>query len=97
LPVRLFFDHNLNQAPVHGLRLRGLDVVTAFEDGTHQLSDPDLLDRASPLGRLLVSSDTDQAIEARRRPARSSSRSHRATRTPGRSGTTLNRRHRDFQ
>ena len=31
MPVRLYFDHNVNQAVVHGLRLRGLDVVTAFE------------------------------------------------------------------
>jgi hypothetical protein len=67
LPVRLYFDHNVNQAVIHGLRLRGLDVLTAFEDGAHQLSDPDLLDRATALGRVLVSSDRDLIIEARRR------------------------------
>jgi hypothetical protein len=32
LPVRLYFDHNVNQAVIHGLRLRGLDVLTAFEE-----------------------------------------------------------------
>jgi predicted nuclease of predicted toxin-antitoxin system len=67
LPVRLYFDHNVNQAIVHGLRLRGLDVLTAFGDGTHGLPDRDLLDRATALGRVLVSSDLDLVVEARRR------------------------------
>ncbi len=42
-------------------------MLTAFEDGAHRLPDPDLLDRATALGRLLVSSDWDLVIEARRR------------------------------
>jgi predicted nuclease of predicted toxin-antitoxin system len=67
LPVRLYFDHNVNQAIVRGLRLGGRDVLAAREDGTHRLPDPDLLDRATALGRVLVSSDIDLAIEARRR------------------------------
>jgi predicted nuclease of predicted toxin-antitoxin system len=67
LPVRLYFDHNVNQAIARGLRFRGLDVLTAREDGTHRLPDPDPLDRATALGRVLVSSDIDLAIEARRR------------------------------
>ena len=29
-PVRLYFDHNVNQEVIHGLRLRGL-VVTALD------------------------------------------------------------------
>jgi hypothetical protein len=37
LPVRLYFDHNVNQEVIHGLRLRGLDVLTAFEDGAQHL------------------------------------------------------------
>lgn len=67
MPVRLYFDHNVNLAVTHGLRLRGLDVLTALEDGAHRLPDPDLLDRATELGRVLVSSDRDLVIEARRR------------------------------
>jgi hypothetical protein len=67
LPVRLYFDHNVNQAVIQGLRLRRLDVLTAFDDGAHTLSDPDLLDRATALGRVLVSSDVDLVIEARHR------------------------------
>lgn len=54
MPVRLYIDHNVNQAVIHGLRLRGLDVLTAFEDGAHQLPDPDLLDRATALGVVFV-------------------------------------------
>ena len=67
MSIRLYFDHNVNRAVVQGLRLNGLDVLTAFEDGAHQLSDPELLDRATALGRVLVSSDVDLVVEARRR------------------------------
>ncbi len=67
MAIRLYFDHNVNQAVAQGLRLRGLDVLTAFEDGAHQLDDPELLDRATALGRVLVSSDVDLVVEARHR------------------------------
>jgi hypothetical protein len=50
-----------------GLRLRGVDVVTALEDGADLLSDPDLLDRAAELGRVLFSQDDDLLSEAARR------------------------------
>lgn len=42
-------------------------MSTAYEDHAHQLSDPDLLDRATALGRVLFSSDEDLIVEARRR------------------------------
>jgi len=42
-------------------------VLTTFEDGRHRLSDPELLDRATQLGRVLFSSDEDLVVEARRR------------------------------
>lgn len=67
MPLRLYSDHNVNQAVIQGLRLRGVDVLTAFEDGTHRFSDPELLDRATALGRALISSDVDLIVEARRR------------------------------
>jgi predicted nuclease of predicted toxin-antitoxin system len=50
-----------------GLRLRGVDVTTAQEDGSHRLSDLELLDRASELGRILFSLDADLLREAARR------------------------------
>ena len=67
MPVGLYFDHNVNRAIVQGLRLRSVDVVTALEDGASQLTDAELLDRATKLGRVLYSGDLDLVIEARRR------------------------------
>ena len=52
---------------VAGLRLREVDVLTAYEDGTDGIDDPDLLDRASDLGRVLFTHDDDLITEAVRR------------------------------
>ncbi|HEX6904054.1 MAG TPA: DUF5615 family PIN-like protein [Thermoanaerobaculia bacterium] len=60
-------DHNVPRAITAGLRLRDVDVVTAFEDGTAEMEDPDLLDRAGALGRVLFSEDNDLLVEATRR------------------------------
>ena len=38
---------------VRALRRRGVDVLTAQEDGAARLSDPALLDRATVLGRMV--------------------------------------------
>ncbi len=67
MPVRLYFDHNVKRAITQGLRLHGIDVLTALEDGTHRLPDPELLDRATALGRVLFSTDEDLIVEAQRR------------------------------
>lgn len=67
MSLRLYFDHHIPSAITHGLRLRGVDVLTAFEDGSHTLSDDRLLDRASELGRVFFSMDIDLPIEGRRR------------------------------
>jgi hypothetical protein len=40
---------------------------TAFEDGTHRLQDPDLLDQSIARGRVLYTNDVDLVVEARRR------------------------------
>jgi hypothetical protein len=53
------------------LRRRGVNVVTAQEDGAGQFKDPVLLDRAAALGRVLVIHDTDFLREAARRNAQS--------------------------
>jgi uncharacterized protein DUF5615 len=65
LPIALYFDHNVSRAITQGLRLRGIDVLTALEDGAQRLPDPQLLDRATALGRVLFSSDEDLIVEAR--------------------------------
>lgn len=67
MSVRLYFDHNVRGAVAAGLRLRGIDVLTAYEDGTHEIEDPDLLDRATDLGRVLFTHDDDLITEAVRR------------------------------
>jgi hypothetical protein len=47
-------DHHVHQAITDGLRSRGADVLTAYEDGAHELHDPELLDRATEFGRVLI-------------------------------------------
>ena len=48
------------------LRLRGLDVLTAQEDGAATMDDPVLLDRAIALGRVVFTQDEDFLREADR-------------------------------
>lgn len=67
MPIALYMDHHVPRAITHGLRLRGVDVLTAFEDEAHRLEDPDLLDRAGVLGRVLFTQDNDLLREATRR------------------------------
>jgi hypothetical protein len=50
-----------------GLRLRGVDVITAFEDGSGLLDDPELLDRCGERGRVLFTQDDDLLVEAAKR------------------------------
>ena len=57
-------DHHVPRAITIGLRLRGVDVLTAYEDGASELDDPDLLDRASELERVLFTMDDDLLVEA---------------------------------
>jgi hypothetical protein len=49
------------------LRQRGIDVLTAFEDGRAELDDDELLDRALFLNRVFVSQDHDLLRLGRRR------------------------------
>jgi predicted nuclease of predicted toxin-antitoxin system len=60
-------DVHVPYAISFGLRLRGVDVVTSQEDGTTELQDSDLLDRATALGRALFTQDTDFLRLARER------------------------------
>jgi hypothetical protein len=69
MPVGLHMDHHVPRAVTAGLRLRRVDVLTAAEDGAAELDDPDLLDRATALGRVLFSQDEDLLVEATRRQA----------------------------
>ena len=52
-------DVHVPRAVTMASRLRMIDVLTAQEDGAAQLDDDRLLQRASELGRILVSQDKD--------------------------------------
>lgn len=59
MSVALYMDHHAPGAITHGLRQRGVDVLTALEDGTDQLDDEQLLERSTQLDRALFSQDRD--------------------------------------
>jgi uncharacterized protein DUF5615 len=69
MACKLYMDQHVPRAITAGLRMRQIDVLTAYEDGTSELTDPQLLDRATILGRVLFSQDVDLLAEARRRQA----------------------------
>ncbi len=59
-------DHHVHGAITQGLRQRGVDVLTAYEDGASQFDDERLLERATQLGRSLFSQDVDLLAIAHR-------------------------------
>ena len=65
--VGLYMDVHVPAGIVRALRRRGVDVLTAQEDGAARLSDPALLDRATVLGRMVFTRDADFLAEAVRR------------------------------
>src|SRR5262245_5136586 len=67
MSVALYMDHHVRKAVTRGLHQRGVDVLTAEEDGAKTLIDPKLLDRATALGRALFTQDADLLAEAARR------------------------------
>ncbi len=46
MSVRLYMDVHVRRAVTEGLRLRGVDVLTAQDDGAAGFSDSQLLDRS---------------------------------------------------
>jgi hypothetical protein len=67
MAVGLYMDVHVRRAVTVELRLRGVDVLTAQEDGAGEFDDPRLLERASELGRVLFTHDDDLLREAARR------------------------------
>ena len=65
--LALYMDHHVPRAITEGLRLRGIDVITAHEDGAGDMDDSALLDRATELGRALFTQDDDLLAEATKR------------------------------
>ena len=57
MPVPLYMDVHVPEAITHQLRRRGVDVLTAIEDGRARAADNELLERARDLGRVLFTQD----------------------------------------
>lgn len=60
-------DVHVPRAITEGLRLRGVDVLTAQEDDARRLTDAELVDRTTMLGRVLFTRDADLLVEASQR------------------------------
>lgn len=67
MSLPLYMDHHVHVAVTDGLRRRGVDVLTPFEDGTADWDDERLLERATSLGRILFTQDRDFLALARHR------------------------------
>ena len=55
--LRLYMDVHVPAPITESLRRRGIDVLTSQEDGTRTAADESLLQRATALGRILISQD----------------------------------------
>lgn len=67
MSLSLYMDAHVKSAVTQGLRQRGVTVITAQEDGTDALFDPDLLDRVTQLGYVLFTQDAGFLAEGARR------------------------------
>ena len=63
----IYMDVNVPFAITAGLRLRGVDVLTAQQDGAAEVIDDVLLDRVTALGRVIFTRDADFLAHARER------------------------------
>lgn len=66
MSLSLYMDVHVPRAITRTLTAAGVDVITAQEDGCSQTPDPELLDRAGSLGRILFTRDDDLLAEATR-------------------------------
>ena len=67
MSVALCMDVHVRKVVTTGLRLRGVDVLTAQEDGAATWPDDHLLEPALELDRVLFSQDEDLLAEAEQR------------------------------
>lgn len=57
MAIQLYMDVHIPLPITEQLRRRGVDVLTAIEDGSAQLKDDQLLERSTSLGRVLFTQD----------------------------------------
>lgn len=67
MAVGLYTDVHIPMSITRALRRRGYDVLTAQDDLTTRLPDPELLDRSMALGRVLFTQDEDFLAEVAER------------------------------
>ena len=67
MSIQIYMDVHVPAPITRALRRRGVEVKTAQEDGTTQLEDDLLLDRASALNSALFTRDRDLLAEAKAR------------------------------
>jgi predicted nuclease of predicted toxin-antitoxin system len=67
MAIALYMNQHVPRAITIGLRLRGVDVITAYEDDASDMDDPELLDRAGELERVFFTQDDDLLAEAAKR------------------------------
>lgn len=64
MSLAYYFDHHVPAAIRDGLRQRGIDIVSAAEDGHAERPDDEILTRATSLGRLVFTQDEDFLVLA---------------------------------
>jgi predicted nuclease of predicted toxin-antitoxin system len=57
MPVRLYLDVQVDKAIHDQLHLRGVDVLRAQDDGAAEMTDNELLERVTDLGRVIFTQD----------------------------------------
>ena len=67
MPIALYMDQHVPRAVTTALRLADIDIITAYEDGASEMSDPELLDRADERRRVLFTQGDDLLAEASKR------------------------------
>ena len=66
MSVGLYMDVHVRRSVTTGLKMRGVNVLTAQEDGTAEWDDAELLRCAGTLGRILFTQDDDFLVEVAR-------------------------------
>jgi predicted nuclease of predicted toxin-antitoxin system len=64
MPLAIYIDENVHRAIADELRIRGVDALSVQEDGRSGISDPEVLERAMELKRIVFTRDQDFLIEA---------------------------------
>lgn len=59
MSLSFYADEHVSTAECDGLAARGVDILRAVDDGMRSAPDPDILDRATNLGRVVFTHDTD--------------------------------------